>query len=156
MAEPGIEPLDAADPVVAAEIHRVMMASYAVEAQVLGVDDFVPLRRTVERIRTSPTRFFGAAPAGRLAGVAEVDMSNPRGPNLDALVVHPEGFRTGLGSALVRHVIGQFGAAPLTVSTGERNAPAIALYEKLGFAIERRWRTPDGIPMVTLLRPVSA
>jgi hypothetical protein len=38
------------------------------------------------------------------------------------------------------------------VTTGRRNAPALALYAGFGFDELRRWATVDGIPMVTLRR----
>lgn len=138
--------------VLAGAIHAVMLAAYAVEAEWLGVRDFVPLRRTVDSLLSAPTRFHVAWLGDRLAGAAEVDASTEDVPNLDALVVAPEHFRRGVGRALVGHVLREHGAGPLTVSTGERNAAAIALYESCGFAIVRRWRTDDGIPMVTLRR----
>ncbi len=142
--------LDHEDASVAAEILAVMRAAYAVEAALLGVADFFPLGRTVEQVRSAPCAFAGVREGGRLLAVVEVDAHSAERPNVDALVVHPDAFRRGLGTALMRHVMAQHGARGLTVSTGERNAPAIALYERLGFAIERRWRTGDGIPMVTL------
>lgn len=58
---------------VAVEIHRVMMAAYQVEAGLLGVPDFFPLRRTVEQILSAASLFFGAFSEDRLAAVAEVE-----------------------------------------------------------------------------------
>ncbi len=147
---PLVESLDARDPAIAAEILAVMHASYAVEAALLGVADFFPLGRTIGQVRTAPCTFHGVREAGRLLAVVEVDEHSAERPNVDALVVHPDAFRRGFGTALMRHVMARCGSRGLTVSTGERNAPAIALYERLGFAIERRWRTDDGIAMVTL------
>jgi len=99
MDAPRLSPLDHRLPGIAAEIHRVMLAGYRVEAALLGVADFVPARR------------------------AAADIAS--------LVVHPEHFRKGLGTAL-------------------------RLCAGFVFRHHRRWHTGDGIPMVTLIRRSSA
>ena len=138
----------------AREVHRVMQAAYRVEADLLDVREFLPLRRTVEDLLRAESRFLGAFLDGRLVGVAEIERS-PEGPvNVASLVVMPQHFRRGLGRALMRSVLEEHGGEPVTVSTGLRNLPALRLYAGLGFQEQRRWSV-DGIPMVTLLRPGS-
>jgi ribosomal protein S18 acetylase RimI-like enzyme len=137
---------------VAAAVHRVMQEAYGVEADLLGVADFVPLRRTQADIAAAPSTFLGAFLEGKLAAVAEVEGA-PDGPvHVASLVVLPAYFRRGLATCLLRSVIASWGSGPLTVSTGERNAPALSLYAGFGFRESRRWRTADGISMVTLSR----
>jgi ribosomal protein S18 acetylase RimI-like enzyme len=138
---------------MAAEVHAVMAAAYGVEAALLGVDDFVPLRRTVEAIRGARSTFLGVFLEDRLVAVAELETLADASANVASLVVLPAHFRRGLATALLRHVIALHGAGPITVSTGVRNAPALGLYARHGFREQRRWSTPDKIPMVTLLRP---
>lgn len=145
--------LDPRQPPVAAAIHRVMMEAYEVEAALLGVADFVPLHRGTDEIRDADSTYLGAFVAAELAAVAELE-TPPQGPvNVASLVVLPRHFRQGLATVLLRHVIEEHGRRGVTVSTGAANEPALGLYAKLGFAEHRRWRTADGIPMVTLLRP---
>ena len=135
---------------IVAEIHRVMMAAYEVEAGLLGVSDFFPLRRTVAQIRSAESLFFGAFSDGRLAAVAEIEAeADP--VNIAALVVDPDHFRKGLATTLLRSILSLYQDRSLTVSTGVLNRPALLLYEKLGFREHRRWSTDDGILMVTLL-----
>jgi GNAT superfamily N-acetyltransferase len=148
-----IEVLDHADPAVARAIHAVMQAGYAVEAQLLGVIDFVPLSRTVERIRRAPATFLGIrADDGRLDAVLELEDVDPGHVHIGSLVVRPERFRAGLASALLEHVLALHATRRLTVSTGVANAPALALYAREGFAELERWTTEDGFPMITLQR----
>lgn len=139
----------------AAQIQSVMFAGYSVEAGILGVEDFFPLHRTAAMIAASNTSFFGLEVDGVLIAVAEVDDHSPSESNIDALVVHPDHFRRGYGSALMAHVIEVRPSKDLTVSTGIVNAPAILLYERHGFREARRWSTPDAIPMITLRRERS-
>ena len=137
---------------VAEEVHRVMQAAYRVEADLLGVRDFVPLHRTAEDLRRADSVFLGLFVEGRLAAVAELEQPPGAPRNVSALVVLPSHFRRGLGTKLMRHVLEKHGDEPITVSTGVRNLPALGLYARLGFREQRRWSV-EGIPMVTLLRP---
>jgi ribosomal protein S18 acetylase RimI-like enzyme len=147
-----IEPLNSTQAEVASAIHEVMVAAYRVEAELLGVADFVPLHRGVEAIRDAGSRFLGAFRDGELVGVAELEDEPDGTTNVASLVVRPPHFRRGIATALLHHVIARHGAGAITVSTGRRNAPALALYAGFGFDELRRWATVDGIPMVTLRR----
>ena len=140
------------EPAVAETIRAVMFQAYLVEAELLGVSDFVPLRRTAEDIASSEALFLGISTDGTLAAVAEVVRPEPHGTHIDSLVVLPSRFRRGLGKAMVRHIVGAHPSDAITVSTGVRNQPALMLYTSQGFREHRLWSTNDGIPMVTLLR----
>ena len=139
-------------PPMAEAIRAVMFQAYLVEAALLGVSDFVPLRRTAESIASSQSRFLGIASPRTLAAVAEVESPEPLHVHIGSLAVLPSHFRRGLGAALVRHVVETSPARVVTVSTGVRNQPALSLYASHGFREHRLWATDDGIPMVTLLR----
>lgn len=145
--------LDHRDPVVAERIHSVMQAGYAVEAALIGVADFPPLRRTAMDIVSSPNRFAGSHHAGILAGIVEFSVDAAPTFDIASLAVHPDFARRGIGSGLVRWVLVLAGNRPVTVSTALSNVPAIALYERLGFSADRRFTTPDGIVCVALCRP---
>ncbi|MEM7167671.1 MAG: GNAT family N-acetyltransferase [Planctomycetota bacterium] len=142
---------------VAAEIQHVMHAAYSIEAELLGVDDFPPLRRSAAEIAVSESRFIGVhvavGAARRLVAVAEVEQScdEPSVTNLAALVVLPEYFRQGFATQLIHRVV-RDAASDVTVSTGVANQPALRLYAKLAFHEEQRWATECGISMVTLRR----
>ena len=140
------------EPAMAEKIRAVMFQAYLVEAELLGVPDFVPLRRTAEEIASSEALFLGISAEGTLAAVAEVARPEPHRIHIDSLVVRPSRFRRGLGRAMVRHIVSANPSNPITVSTGVRNQPALLLYTSQGFREHRLWSTNDGIPMVTLLR----
>ena len=141
-----------ASPVVAEELRALMAAAYAVEAELLGVRDFAPLRRTAAHVAATDAEFLGVREDGVLVAAAELETPGPAHTHLGALVVRPDRFRRGLASALLAAVAAARPTHLLTVSTGAANAPAVRLYERHGFVLERTWATPDGIPMVTLRR----
>jgi ribosomal protein S18 acetylase RimI-like enzyme len=147
-----ISELNHTDPAVAEQIRQIMFDAYSVEAAILGVENFVPLHRTVNHIARTDASFLGISMDGTLVAVAEVERGEGRQIHIGSLVVRPSHFRKGLGSALVRHILETHGDGDITVSTGAANRPAIQLYETHSFEEHRRWQTPDGIPMITLLR----
>jgi ribosomal protein S18 acetylase RimI-like enzyme len=146
-----IERLDLHAPGVAEELLRVHLAGYAVEANLLGAADFPPLRRTIGDLRAAASAFLGCRDGARLAGYLELE---DRGAELwvASLVVDPSAFRRGVGTRLVRRAIEAAWERPLAVSTGVGNAPALALYAKLGFVERERRTAAGGIPIVELVR----
>ena len=106
--------------------------AYAVEAALIGDDRIPPLHEDLAALRAAPLRWTGVVRDGELAGaLAWTD----EGDVLDVhrLVVAPSSARRGIGSALVRSVLAAAGPRPTVVATGRDNAPARALYERLGF-----------------------
>lgn len=147
-----VETLEAREKAVAEEIRVVLYDAYLVEAGILGVEDFVPLRRTANQIASAEACFFGIRRASELAAVAELEDPEPLHAHIGSLAVSPRCFRQGMGTALLGHIIRIRGEGTLTVSTARRNRPALELYERNGFKPAREWETPDGISMLTLAR----
>jgi [ribosomal protein S18]-alanine N-acetyltransferase len=58
--------------------------------------------------------------------------------HVHSIAVHPDRRRAGIATALVAHALGEGRAAGCTIATLEvrrSNRPAIALYERAGFAV---------------------
>lgn len=139
---------------VARQIRAVFQRSYAVEAVLLKATVFPPLERPLESFLEMDTKFFGCFEGEELAGVVEV---NHRADytKINSLVVCPQYFRRGIGRRLVQFVFDEFDAELFLVETGADNAPAIALYEKLGFREIEQWDTEIGIRKVKFDRRVN-
>jgi ribosomal protein S18 acetylase RimI-like enzyme len=134
-----VEPIDHREPTMAERIHAIQVAGYSQEAELLGSRSFPPLDRTVADIAESDERFFGAYLDGALAGIVALE-DDPSGAVMviSSLVVLPAFQRLGVGHALVSTVVKEFGSRLLKVSTGLKNAPALALYARFGFVETRR------------------
>ncbi len=132
-----LSPLDpAGDAGVAVQLLRLQREAYAVEAALIGDHRIPPLREDLTALRAAPLRWTGALLDDRLAGaVAWTDEGDL--VDVHRLVVATSAARRGLGSALVRSVLSAAGERPTLVATGRDNAPARALYRRLGFVRTR-------------------
>jgi ribosomal protein S18 acetylase RimI-like enzyme len=128
-----------------------MQAAYKVEAELLQDANFPPLRRTVQKISSSGSRFFGISEDGVLRAAIELVVLRDE-VYIDALVVAPAQFRKGLGAALLQHVLGLYPRKTFIVQTGKANIPALNLYHKSGFITESATTTPTGLELISLVK----
>jgi ribosomal protein S18 acetylase RimI-like enzyme len=134
-----IAPLAHTDANIAAEIHAVMALAYAQEAQLLQVRDFPPLAQTVVDIQARQEFVIGLRIKEELLGVVCVGPDDePQQLCITSLVVHPKAQRQGIARLLMQSVVARDLDAVFTVATAANNAPALALYESLGFVVYRR------------------
>ena len=131
----------------------VLRAGYALEARLVGYPELPGLRATVEELRHEEV--WVAAVDGAVAGVAGLE-DGAEGLTIARLVVAPEFARRGLGRALVRHAVALAGDRAVLVGTAAENAPALALYESLGFSRVRQGVVGRGLAYVWLRRPAQA
>jgi ribosomal protein S18 acetylase RimI-like enzyme len=116
---------------------EVLRAGYAVEARLVGYPELPGLRASVDDLRGEDV--WLAEIDGSIAGVLGLEDGDEL--LIARLVVAPAFARRGLGRALVRHAVGLAGPGrAVLVGTAAENAPALALYEALGFA-----RTTEGV-----------
>ncbi|MBB5953507.1 ribosomal protein S18 acetylase RimI-like enzyme [Saccharothrix tamanrassetensis] len=150
MTGPDVIGLDLSDGAVARAVHRVGLRSYAVEAELIGSRAIPALHETVDGMCARPLRWLGTHVDGTLAGFvawARVDGVL----DVARLCVDPGFFRRGLARRLVRAVLAEGG--PAVVATGAANAPAIALYEGLGFRRVGTFEPEPGLPVAEFSRP---
>lgn len=127
----------------------VQMAAYLVEAKLLGSDEIPLLRDSYDKLQQCGEQFYGYFDGERLAGAISYKTKDTV-LDIHRLMVHPDYFRQGIASALLRYVEKQLAAgaaATLTVATGARNSPAIQLYKRHGFIEIGEQLMPQGIVM---------
>ncbi len=125
-----LRPIDPTDPTTARRIVEIQLAAYAVEAELIGFGGIPQLSEsTREVVQLASLTWVGAFEGDALIGLIALDETE-RGTDIDRLAVDPAFARQGFGRRLVQSILNQ---PTITVSTGARNLPAIALYEGEGF-----------------------
>ena len=124
--------LDVADPEVAAQVVAVQRLAYRFEADLIGSEAIPPLHESEADVAASREDFRGVYVHGRLAALLSSEWDDGA-LTICRLAVHPDLSRRGLGSLLVHEALARAGEAGVRVSTGSANAPALALYARLGF-----------------------
>jgi predicted GNAT family acetyltransferase len=84
-------------------------------------------------------RFIGVREGGKLVAMAGERLCAPGFREISAVCTHPDWQGRGLGGALLQQVgerIMREGDTPF-LHTYTHNAPAVALYTKLGFSVRR-------------------
>ena len=98
-----------------------------------------------------------APAAGRWRGaVVSQPGTNAQPLTVEARVVAPAWQRRGIGSALMIGLMRAHPQARLQVSTARANAPALALYQRLGFQTGSQWALSQGLVLLDLTRPAFA
>ena len=142
--------LHPADEGVAEQLKLLHDSAYLVEAQLLGLDDFPPLNRTLESYLKSRSVFYGCIHEDCCVGSVELEADISSVLGVSSLVVDPRFFRQGIATKLMMHVLSKAGSRRVIVSTATGNHPAINLYEGLGFRQADHWTTDAGIDLVLL------
>ncbi|MET7532293.1 GNAT family N-acetyltransferase [Streptomyces goshikiensis] len=155
MPTPPVRPLDLTDDRTARAVHRIGLAAYAVEAELIGFDGIPALGESLADLRARPLRWLGAVGAGgTVDGFLAWEETPPGEPvRLDRLCVDPARFRRGTASLLLRHALTELFAGRLVeVTTGAANAPAVTLYERLGFVRGADFSPVPGLTMASFGR----
>ncbi|OCT14693.1 hypothetical protein A8709_10910 [Paenibacillus pectinilyticus] len=139
----------------------LQIASYRVEAELIGFEDIPPLKDGIMSIREAKETFYGfyveEQGTSKLAGAISFEREGCI-VTICRMMVHPDFFRRGIASALLQHILNdqeQKGATRFIVSTGSANAPAISLYERFGFMTRRVFTVPPGVCLTTFERPAK-
>jgi len=145
-----IREVDVSDLGMAARIHALQQAAYAVEAERIGCANFPPLRETIEGLGRAKERFLVSEVDGTTRGALSFER-NAAFVSITRLVVSPECFRQGIATALLRDLERRVSdATVLRAITAEPNEPAIRCYAKQGYRVAKRLFSPEGIALVHL------
>lgn len=139
----------------------LQLASYRVEANLIGFDDIPPLKDGIQSIREAEETFYGffihENDERRLAGAISYSREGTI-VTICRMMVHPNFFRRGTARSLLQHILVEQqknGATRFIVSTGSENLPAIRLYESFGFTVRRVFTVPPGVSLTTFERPAA-
>ena len=118
--------------VVAKKIYLLFQRSYSVEKRIIGATVFPPLNRSIDDFSKSKNIFYAFCRGDFFIGLIEI-VVNSENTHIQSLVVDPDFFKKGVGSALISYVLKNHKKPLFSVETAVKNLPASLLYEKHGF-----------------------
>ncbi|PZD97368.1 GNAT family N-acetyltransferase [Paenibacillus sambharensis] len=143
------------DEQTAAELLALQMASYQVEADIIGYNDLPPLRENIRDIMESKEIYLGCSKEGRLAGAAAFEIEKVT-LTVCKMMVHPQYFNQGIASRLMEAIVEQGRQVMnIAVSTGAANEPAIRLYRKHGFEESGKTVIDDKLTIIHLIKVIN-
>lgn len=127
--------------VAAPQALALEIADHATPAWLAAWARCEPNRDVAAHVDTVFARLAGRATFARVDGDAAVGIAVGGDDlvGLFCLAVDPGRRRSGLGTALVRALLAQSGADVAYLQVEERNAPAVAMYRRLGFGEAYRY-----------------
>ncbi|VXB75020.1 GNAT family N-acetyltransferase [Aeromicrobium sp. 9AM] len=145
-------PDPACDPYFAVALLRLQKTSYALEADLIGDDRIPPLQEDEVDLTAWRGRWLMAWDGVDLAGAIAWWEAGDR-VEIEKVMVNPGLLRRGIASALLGEVLDRASGREVVVATGRANAPAVSLYAKHGFSVDRDEEVPPGIWITRLRYP---
>jgi ribosomal protein S18 acetylase RimI-like enzyme len=128
-----IKKLDLKDIETAEKILDLQIASYRIEAELIGFYEIPPLKDTIESLRACEEIFYGYYSNDALAGIISFKVIDSC-LDIHRVAVHPLFFRRGVANKLINFVENlDYEINKIVVSTGKENLPAVKLYIRNGY-----------------------
>jgi signal peptidase II len=126
----------------------LQQTAYQTEADLIGFQGIPALHETLDELQGSQETFYGAYQENQLLAAVSYKLEDGV-LDIHRLVVSPSHFRQGLARRLLEYLLAQVQYQKVTVQTGSANAPALALYQSLGFVVSQ---TMDLTPELNVSR----
>lgn len=111
----------------------LQIASYRIEADIIGFSEIPPLRDTLDTLKECDEIFYGCFYADILAGIISYKVKDNT-LDIHRAAVHPCFFRRGIAEKLINFVEKHNNyVKKIIVCTGKENIPAVKLYLKMGY-----------------------
>lgn len=140
-----IEKLDLKDIETVKRIIELQIASYKIEAKMIGFYDIPPLKDTIDSLQECDEIFYGYSIDGFLAGVISYKIIE-NVVDIHRVAIHPSFFRRGIANKLINFIEElECSIKKAVVCTGKENLPAVNLYLKNGYKKKKDIEISKGI-----------
>lgn len=128
-----IKKINIKDIKTAKHVLDVQIASYKIEAEIIGFFEIPPLKDTIDSLKECGEIFYGYHIDDVLVGIISFKIIE-NVLNIHRVAVHPRFFRMGIAGKLVGYVeVLESNIYKVVVCTGKENLPAVNLYLKNGY-----------------------
>lgn len=128
-----IKRLNLKDRETAKSVLELQLASYKIEAEIIGFYDIPPLKDTIDSLNSCDEIFYGYFVNDVLAGIISYKIIESI-LDIHRVAVQPYFFKQGIAEKLIEFLEGlESNINRLVVSTGKNNIPAVSLYLKNGY-----------------------
>ncbi|MBU5675842.1 GNAT family N-acetyltransferase [Alkaliphilus sp. MSJ-5] len=128
-----IKKLNLKETETAKNVLKLQIASYKVEAEIIGFYEIPPLKDTINSLKECNEIFYGYHIKDTLAGIISYKIIDDV-LDIHRVAVHPQFFKMGIAGKLINFVEGlESNITKVVVCTAKRNLPAINLYLKNGY-----------------------
>ena len=128
-----IKKINLTDIETAKNVLELQMASYRIEAELIGFHDIPPLKDTIESLMACDEVFYGYHINDVLAGIISFKIIE-KVLDIHRVAVHPLFFRMGVANNLINYIEElENNINKIVVCTGKLNLPAVNLYLKNGY-----------------------
>jgi ribosomal protein S18 acetylase RimI-like enzyme len=140
-----IKKLNLKDKETAKRVMELQIASYKIEAGIIGFYEIPPLKDTIDSLKVCDEIFYGYLIDDVLAGIISYKITE-NVLDIHRVAIHPLFFRMGIAGKLVRF-IEELGSNinKVVVCTGKENLPAVNLYVKNGYKKKKDIEISKGI-----------
>ncbi|MDF2948883.1 MAG: GCN5-related N-acetyltransferase [Sedimentibacter sp.] len=140
-----IKKLDLKDIETVKCILELQIASYKIEAELMGYYEIPPLKDTVDSLEACDEVFYGYSVNGLLAGIISYKISK-NVLDIHRVAINPTYFRMGIAGKLINYVEElEYSINKAIVCTGKENLPAVNLYLKNGYTKKKDIEVSRGI-----------
>lgn len=146
--------MDITNPEISKEVLNIQIPSYKVEAEIICFYDIPPLKDTAELLQQCGETFYGYYLNKELGGA--ISIKADKGViDIHRLMVHPKHFRKGIAKKLLNFVESKMANyEEIVVSTGTKNAPAVAFYLKNGFLKTEETRITECLSLTSFKKQI--
>ncbi len=142
-----IKRIDIKNPVILDQIITLQRASYLIEAEMIDFYEIPPLIETKAELLQCRESFYGYFTEDRLVGLLSYTVDKQI-LDICRIAVHPDYFRKGIADALLSQALTLPDIKKALVATGQKNLPAVRLYQKHGFIQTGSKEIGEGIYIV--------
>ena len=140
-----IEKLNLQDTKVAKYVLELQLASYKIEADIIGFYEIPTLKDTIDSLKKCSEIFYGYFINDVLAGIISYKIIETV-LDIHRVAIHPLFFKKGIASKLIHFIEGlEINISKIIVCTGKDNLPAVTLYLKNGYKSIKDFEISKGI-----------